>query len=1003
MSSFWKLLSFDVVIALMGLLFLTLPTLTTAQNADTVVLNRGVRSLDISPNGTLAFSLLGDLWMRETKADAPAAVRLTSGTVWDRNPTWGPEGEVLYFSSNRAGQVDLWSVERRSDGSFGSPQRITDTPDRAERSPAVSSERSLVFRAGRGRQANLWVRGPDGEERQLTDTIGAEKSPSFSPDGRHVVFVAVREAGRSLRVLSLESDERKSRVIRKGPFENPVWGPEGELIAFGIREASGEVAVTDTTGRFRNRVASLRAEIDWAPDGTSIVGAELPRPGPQYNGDPDRLGSRGEGEMFPRKGGLHRINLGVRPSTATSKLSFRASLDRTAYNRRVYDRVANRMERLYYDDTASPGLRQEWEQVREQSRMSALDAETRDELERAVHSLLTKRPPTQTPDSGRAAVSSAHPRATEAGLEILRKGGNVVDAAVALSFAVGVVEPDASGVGGYGQMLISLEGMDQPTAIEFLTRVPQAATLDNGALTDSKGNIPRHGPQVINIPGTVAGMEKAWKKYGSGELSWEALLAPAIRLAEDGFILDEVLPTTLRRREEELRQYKGTRELFFEDGQLLQPGDTLRNPDLAWTLRQIAKDGAEAFYEGAVAKRIVEDLHGKGNAMVKRDLARYWAAEREPMKGTYRGHTIYGSAPATTGGATLVSKLQLLDQYGRASPKAYSENAYLLHAMIEAWKLTPETSGRIADPGLWPVRRAPFESRDTARSRWNCFESKRAITSVVDADDHSAKSSAVQCAPGLNVRRASASTSCTTGDCRQMWGQDPTGRTGSLSAPTDDGESSPVSPHTPLLDGTREGKGTTGFAVADAEGNMVTVTQTLGTWGGSFYVTPGLGFLYNDKLGSYRSDPDKYNARLPFARNATSISPTLVFEGENENRKPLLATAAGGNAWITSAIYQIVTGVINRGLGPQQALEQPRFLVGDAPVEGGKEQALVQYEEFSSPHVIDELRSRGHRLQPISLRGELRLGFAAAVKVLPTKEVVAGGDPRRAGSGKAIK
>jgi gamma-glutamyltranspeptidase len=310
--------------------------------------------------------------------------------------------------------------------------------------------------------------------------------------------------------------------------------------------------------------------------------------------------------------------------------------------------------------------------------------------------------------------------------------------------------------------------------------------------------------------------------------------------------------------------------------------------------------------------------------------------------------------------------------------------------MIEAWKLTPETSGRIADPGLWPVRRAAFVRPDTARARWQCFDPERAIASVVD--EETAFGAPAPCAPGLRVRPSTASTS-------------PTGarRRGPASRSATADASSPVAPHVPRLDGAREGKGTTGFAVADGDGNMVAVTQTLGTWGGSFYMTPGLGFLYNDKLGSYRSSPNAYNARLPFARNATSISPTLVFEGTGADRTPLLATGAGGNAWITSAVYQIVSGVVHRGLGPQRALEQPRFLVGEAPAGDGSESFLVQYEDGLAPSVVEGLRDRGHRLQPISLRGELRMGFAAAVKILGNGAVAAGGDPRRAGRGGAVE
>ena len=971
-------------------LLLVLPGPAPAQEADSVAFTSGARDPAVAPSGAVAFSLLGDLWLRLPGSDRRAAVRLTSsGSGWDRDPAWGPDGETLYFSSTRAGQPDLWRLDRRPDGTFDPPRRITETPGRAERAPAVASTGALAFRTGRGRQADLWLRAPDGEERPLTDAPGAERAPAFSPDGRRIVYAAARDHGRSLRVLSLDGDTTETEVLRSGPYARPAWSPDGALIAFSVQADGGAVAVTDTAGRFRSRVAGLRAEGAWTPDGDALTAISRPRPDPGYNGDPDRLGGRVDGHMFPRKGRLHRIDVSRRPDAAPSVLPFRASMERAAYNRRVYERVADRTERLYYDTTAAPPLRAAWRAARAEHRASARAAETRPALEESIDDLLRARPPTQRPDTGRAAVSSAHPRATEAGLEILRQGGNVVDAAVAVSFAVGVVEPDASGIGGYGQMLVHLEGMEAPAAIEFLTRVPQAATLQNGALTDDAGTIPRHGPRVVNVPGTVAGMETAWTQYGSGEVSWAELLAPAIALAEEGVVLREVLPTTLRRRAEELRQYEATRALFFEDGRPLQPGDTLRNPDLAWTLRRIAENGADAFYEGAVAERMAEDLRGKGNAMTERDLARYWAAERTPMTGTYQGHTVYGSAPATTGGATLVSKLQLLDQH-EATTGPYPTDTDRLHAMIEAWKLTPETSGRIAAPGLWPVRRAAFERPDTARARWRCFDPERAIASVVDEEP--GPGAPAPCAPGLRVRPSSASAS-------------PTGsrRRGPAAWTTAADASPPIAPHVPRLDGTREGKGTTGFAVADGNGNMVAVTQTLGTWGGSFYMTPGLGFLYNDKLGSYRSSPGAYNARLPFARNATSISPTLVFEGTGPDRTPLLATGAGGNAWITSAVYQIVSGVVHRGLGPQRALEQPRFLVGEAPAGDGAESFLVQYEDGLAPSVVDALRDRGHRLQPVSLRGELRLGFAAAVKILGNGAVAAGGDPRRAGRGGAVE
>lgn len=965
------------------------------QTADSVTLEAGARSPSVSVGGDVAFSLLGDLWVvsAEEAADASArhparATRVTADAAWDRQPAWGPDGRRLYFSSDRGRGVDLWRVERGPAGAFGDPVHVTETPDRAERDPAVSAGGAVAFLAGTGRQSDLWLRTPEGEERKLTDAPGAERWPAFSPDGRRLAYASATADGRSLRVLDLDAEGGGSRVLLSGRYGRPAWSGDGEWVAYASLDAPGEIGLTDPEGSFRNRAARMRGAPAWTPGGEALVAATLPRPALRYNGDPDRLGPRARGEVFPEAGRLRRVELGAQPDAEPAPLPFAARLPRGEYNRRVFGRVADRLGTLHFGDDADPELRRAWEEHRAELREEAAGAESRDALERAVDELVRGRPSARPPASGRAAVSSAHPLATEAGLEILQKGGNVVDAAVAVSFVLGVVEPDASGIGGYGQMLLHLRGMEEPAAIEFLTRVPRAATLENGRLTGQDGDIPEHGPAVANVPGTVAGMEKAWRRHGSGEVSWAELVEPAIEIAREGFELGRVLPTTLRRREEELRMYRGSRELFFEDGELLAPGDTLRNPGLAWTLGRIAQGGAAAFYEGEVARRIVEDLRGKGNAVTRRDLARYWAAERHPMRGRYRGHTIFGSAPATTGGATLIGKLHLLERYGPAG--AYPADAGTLHAMIEAWKLAPETDGRIADPGLWPVNRVPFESRDTARARWRCFRPERAITGVVDlrareGGPGGGDPAVEECAPGLGVR-----TARTPGRARRP----AAGRSAAASRP--------VAPHVPRVDGTREGTGTTGFAVADGEGNMVAVTQTLGTWGGSFYVTPGLGFLYNDKLGSYRTDPDAYNARVPFARNRTSISPTLVFEGTGEDRRPLLATGAGGNAWITSAVYQIVAGVVDRGLGPQEALEQPRFLVGEAPVGGGEERPLVQYEDAISPEVLQRLRTMGHRLQPISLRGELRMGYAAAVKVTAPGRVSAGGDPRRSGAGGAI-
>ena len=218
-------------------------------------------------------------------------------------------------------------------------------------------------------------------------------------------------------------------------------------------------------------------------------------------------------------------------------------------------------------------------------------------------------------------------------------------------------------------------------------------------------------------------------------------------------------------------------------------------------------------------------------------------------------------------------------------------------------------------------------------------------------------------------------------------------------------------------------QGTTAFTVADNEGNVVAVTQTLGTWGGDFYVTPGLGFLSNDKLTSYGTDSTQYGSRLAFARHGSTITPTIVFKG----KKPVFAVGAAGNNWITSAVFETLLGALDYGLGPQQALELPRFIPGAgfggggggrgagggraagvapgaaAGGRGGNAAAKynIEMEDGFAPDVIKKLKELGYDISFISMRGELREGYGAAVAI-DGKKVTAGADPRRAGAAGAI-
>jgi gamma-glutamyltranspeptidase len=649
---------------------------------------------------------------------------------------------------------------------------------------------------------------------------------------------------------------------------------------------------------------------------------------------------------------------------------------RAQLNAAAFDRVWDRSARLYFGTPAMAASRTAWEASRARLRPMAVAATTDSSLQEVIYRLLQARPPLRVEATGRAAVSSAHPVATDAGLEIFRKGGNVVDAAVAVSFALGVVEPDASGIGGYGEMVIALKGK-QPTLIEFMSRVPEEGGLSNTSLL-TNGRYPSDGPVLVNVPGTVAGMYLAWQQHGSKKVTWAELIAPAIRAARTGYEVSDGLATTLATEREHFAKYEGSRALFFRNGVPMQRGDTVRNPDLAWVLEQIAAKGADGFSKGEVATKYAGDLRAKGNAMKVSDLARYFANERAPVCGTYRTYKLCSGAPPVSGGADLVARLNLLEQF--PAPKPYTDDAPTLHAMLSAWFLTPSSRNKIADPALWPVDVATIVDKDTAKVRWQCYAADKALT------PRAVRGDTLECLKD----RAKAAT----------------------GAPSDAAaeENTVLSDVSPCGDEhAREmtvchAAGTTAYTVADADGNAVAVTQTLGTWGGNFYITPGLGFLSNDKLTSYGTDPTQYGSRLPFARHGSTLAPTIAFKGD----RPVFAVGAAGNAWITSAVYQTLIGALDFGLGPQRALELPRFLPGGGlgPAAPGGAATnppyTIQLEDGFAPQVMQRLRTLGYDLSFVSARGELRESYGGAIRI-GGRTVTAGADPRRAGAAGAIK
>ncbi|MGE0461773.1 MAG: gamma-glutamyltransferase, partial [Vicinamibacterales bacterium] len=375
--------------------------------------------------------------------------------------------------------------------------------------------------------------------------------------------------------------------------------------------------------------------------------------------------------------------------------------------------------------------------------------------------------------------------------------------------------------------------------------------------------------------------------------------------------------------------------------QVPRPGDRFFNNDYASTLRAIQKGGAEAFYRGEIARTIAEDMEANGGILTYADLAQYRAIEREPVVGQYRGHALYAGGPPVATGIQLFESLHVLEQYQPKPGARLVTDADYFHYLIEAWKVR-DPLRRVADPERWPVEFAEHLTMEHARKLFQKIDPMKASR---------------------------------------------------YERPPDEGQG----PQGPPTVAPRISTGTTSFAVADAEGNMIAVTQTLSTWGGTFYVSKGLGFLYNNHLRSNRLAPGAYGSLVPLARSSTASVPTLVFEKKASGEEvPKLAVGCAGNAWIPVSVYNIITGVVDGGLGAQRAIEAARFLPGRDPADPTGDGERVEIEDRFPRSLIDTLQARGHLFQKIGRKGEVRYGYAAAITVdVANRRVEGGAEPRR--------
>ena len=533
----------------------------------------------------------------------------------------------------------------------------------------------------------------------------------------------------------------------------------------------------------------------------------------------------------------------------------------------AFDRVWETLRRLYYSTGPSAAR---WQELKARYRPQAQAAQDEAALESTIDAMVAEQPlikPLVVSD--RAVVVSGHPLASRAGALALEKGGNIVDAAIAVSFALGVVEPDASGIGGDGMALLYLKGMAEPVAIDYKDQVPIRATRDNPLLAASTGD----GASAANIPGVVAGLDLLYRNYGSKRIPWADLVAPAIDYAENGYELDTALPTTIAEGRKFFEKYRVGRPHLPAGRQGAEGRRSLRQQGL----RRDAEDDREGrrrcllprIDRAAHRRRHGEERrphHGRRSRPVPRDRA---PAARRPLS---RSPDLLVAAAG-------------LDRRG-ADRNAADSRELPAAARRDVRDATPTTCTTRSSPGGCAIR-----------------------------------------GRGSPIRRCGTSAS----------GRISTRRTRPRSSSGSIRRRPPAIAAAPPAEGPPEriGRGTTAFAVVDAEGNMIAVTQTLSTWGGTFYVSDGLGFLYNNHLRfGGGSGPGRF---LPLARSSSTSVPTLVFKtagaSPGQLGSPRLAVGAAGNAWIPASVYDIILNVIDGGMDAQRAIEAPRFLVGRDPAD----------------------------------------------------------------------
>jgi gamma-glutamyltranspeptidase / glutathione hydrolase len=547
-------------------------------------------------------------------------------------------------------------------------------------------------------------------------------------------------------------------------------------------------------------------------------------------------------------------------------------------------------------------------------------------------------------------VVSVHSLATDAGVEVMREGGNAIDAAVATGFALAVVHPQAGNIGGGGFMLIRMAD-GKFHFLDYREKAPAAATAD--MYWDKQGNVipdlSTVGYKAVGVPGSVAGMVTAEKKWG--KLGLQKVIAPAIRLASDGFPIPWEYVRSFQNKR--LAEFPESRRVFQRDGKFYQAGEIFKQPELAHTLERIAAK-PDDFYQGELAKQIAAAIQKGGGIVTAQDLANYRVKEREPVHGTYRGYDVYSSPPPSSGGVALIEILNVLEKFDLASLGADSAEA--MHLTIEAYRRAfMDRADFMGDPDFAKVPVAQLIDKNYANS-WR---------------------------ESINPDRASISK-----DLRRPAGTfNDLDKVAKASAP--------------------ESTQTTHYSVVDQDGNAVSVTTTLNGPFGAKVMAGSLGFLLNNEMDDFAAKvgvPNMYgliqgpaNAVGANKRPLSAMTPTIVTKDD----KLFLVLGSPGGPTIITTVANVLMGVIDYGLDIQQAVDSPRFHNQWLP-----DRTAIEAKRFS-PDTVRVLEQKGQTLlvgDPTSERStrEPDWGDAECIMIDPkTGERLGGHDERRGSYGKA--